>query len=234
MASRSHGPVLLLIDNQVSFGRAFEVFLREAEPTWEVRLHASPPNGHPVAFDENYDALVVGMEDDEGELLDICRRARARSPAPIVVVSAQNGPDERAKALAAGADDFVERSAGYSHLRSRLHLALSRAVNQRQAEVSGLFERGPFKVDLRAQQLTIDDRALDLSRHQWLLLVQLLQQPHVAVEPAALCRIAGIQDDASHQNLRAEMSRLRQRLKGSGVSVESVRSVGYRLRVPDL
>ena len=89
--------------------------------------------------------LDLGLPDLEGT--EVCRRIRATSHVPIVVLSARGAEADKVNALDLGADDYVTKPFGPEELLARIRVALRRVASE---------ERRRRPAGLRAGDLTID------------------------------------------------------------------------------
>jgi two-component system KDP operon response regulator KdpE len=115
---------ILLVDDEVSIRRAVAPLLRArgfdvevvASGTEAVRIVASRPPDLMV--------LDLGLPDLDGT--EVCRRVRAHSTLPIIVLSARGAESDKVDALELGADDYVTKPFGPDELVARIRVALRR------------------------------------------------------------------------------------------------------------
>ncbi|WEK60258.1 MAG: response regulator transcription factor [Candidatus Microbacterium colombiense] len=172
--------------------------------------------------------LDLGLPDVDG--IDLCRRIRARSDVPIVVVTARSQVTERIKGLRAGADDFVVKPYDVHELLARIEAVTrrSRAVRpDSDARVSVL--GGAVQVDLVGRQLLVDDVPVELTRKEFDIVAVLARYPGVAVPKERLIREVWNTDWRGFgHSLEVHIGAIR-RKTGERALVETVRGVGYRL-----
>ena len=158
---------------------------------------------------------------------EVCRRIRASSATPILMLTGEKGSDERATLLDLGADDYLEKPFGMRELAARVRALLRRSppAVREQASVGGLV------VDGRAHAARMDGLALELTPTEFRLLAALAARPGQIVDRRALLK-AGWPDerDPDPEWLKAHLARLRAKLGAAGAPLpENVRGVGYRL-----
>lgn len=158
---------------------------------------------------------------------EVCRRIRASSATPILMLTGEKGTDERAALLDLGADDYLEKPFGMRELAARVRALLRRAPAsiKEQASVGGLI------VDGRAHAARMDGLALELTPTEFRLLAALVARPGQIIDRRALLK-AGWPDerDPDPEWLKAHLARLRAKLGAAGAPLpENVRGVGYRL-----
>ena len=160
---------------------------------------------------------------------DVCKRIRASSSTPILMLTGERGADERAKLLDLGADDYLEKPFSGRELRSRVRALLRRAApaGSKQAAASV----GRLRVDPKTHIASVDDQALDLTPTEFRLLTALVTRPGEVLERRALLRAGWPEErDPDPEWLKAHLARLRSKLSAAGApGLANVRGVGYRL-----
>ena len=160
---------------------------------------------------------------------EVCRWIRAAADTPILMLTGEKGPDERARLLDAGADDYLEKPFSKKELSARVRALLRRAPSRARAQPAA--KVGRLAVDPRTHRATVDGKVLDLTPTEFRLLAALASRPGEVVDRKALLR-AGWPDerDPDPEWLKAHLARLRSKLVASGVpDLANVRGVGYRL-----
>ena len=122
---------ILLVDDDVSIQRAVAPLLRsrgydvDVAGTGAEALRLSP-SGRRISI-----VLDLGLPDLEGT--EVCRRIRAHSKVPIIVLSARGGEADKVAALDLGADDYVTKPFGPEELLARIRVALRRVCSTEDA-----------------------------------------------------------------------------------------------------
>lgn len=160
---------------------------------------------------------------------EVCRRIRAVSSTPILMLTGEKGSDERARLLDLGADDYLEKPFSKKELSARVRALLRRATPTAHARPAASI--GKLTVDPRAHQATVAGEALDLTPTEFRLLAALAAHPGEVVDRRALLRAGWPEErDPDPEWLKAHLARLRSKLDGVGApALSNVRGVGYRL-----
>ena len=135
---------ILLVDDEMSIQRALAPLLRSRGYDVEV---AGSGAGALKAFGLRPPDLMVldlGLPDLEGG--EVCRRVRATSQLPIVVLSARSGDVDKVAALDLGADDYVTKPFSPEELLARIRVALRRLFSEEQSE-TGRTQFGELTID---------------------------------------------------------------------------------------
>jgi DNA-binding response OmpR family regulator len=179
--------------------------------------------------------LDLGLPDLDGR--EVCRRLRAASATPIIVLTARDDEIERVLLLETGADDYVLKPFGFRELVARI-----RAVHRRSApRPPGL--DGPsapagspdlaLRVDGRSRRVVLGEREVDLTPKEFDLLALLASDPGRAVPREQI--ISEVWDEhwwGPTKTLDVHIAALRRKL-GDPSWITTLRGVGYRLDVPD-
>jgi len=174
--------------------------------------------------------LDLGLPDIEG--IEVCRRLRAWTTAPIVVLSARHSEDEKTALLDAGADDYVTKPFGSAELRARIRAHLRRA---RMAPVPGgdePLEVGGLVIDVARRTVTRDGTTVHLTPTEWGLLVALVTNAGKTVTHQQLFRaVWGSAHGDAQQYLRVYVAHLRRKIEPDPYTPRHVVTepgVGYR------
>jgi len=179
-----------------------------------------------------YDAVILDLGLPDADGMDVLNELRRGSEAkiPAIIVSARDRLEDRIDGLNGGADDYIVKPFELTELEARLRAVLRRPGPRPHA----IYNYGDLKLDPSRQSAAAGDRPLDLTRLEALALQELVRAAGQAVVKDTLeDRLYGFNDGVSMNALEAVISRLRRRLAaaGSAVSIESLRGIGYRLRM---
>lgn len=175
--------------------------------------------------------LDLGLPDLDG--YEVCRRIRATSQIPIIMLTARGDEIDRVLGLELGADDYLVKPFGFRELLARIRAVTRRAGTAdagRGRVEAGILRHGPVEVDLRAHRATVDGAELTLTRKEFDLLAVLLR------DPGATCTREQILEEVwdphwygPTKTLDVHIASLRKKL-GDPTFIETVRGVGFRLR----
>jgi len=172
--------------------------------------------------------LDMGLPDQDG--LALARQIRETSEVPIIAVTARREEASVVSALRAGVDDYVTKPYRRAELMARID-AVMRRFGQRPVEL--VSELGDITLDHGTREASVAGVPVVLARKEFDLLSMLVQGKGDAVTREALMQ--GIWDTSwvgASRTLDVHVSSLRSKL-GRPELIETVRGVGYRVRVPD-
>jgi two-component system response regulator RegX3 len=178
--------------------------------------------------------LELVLPDQPG--LDVCRRLRERSPAPIVVVTSLDSELDVAVALEVGADDYVVKPVELREMLARIRNLLRRAeASERRLGPPTVLQVGDVRLDRSAHAVWVGDRRVALTLKEFAVLRILLERAGRIVPRRALLHdVWGPEPPGSaarSATLDAHMKRLRAKLEGVGAAdsrITTFRKLGYR------
>jgi two-component system KDP operon response regulator KdpE len=174
--------------------------------------------------------LDLGLPDLDG--IEVCRRLRAFSAVPIVVLSAYGDERRKVEALDGGADDFVTKPFGMAELEARLRVALRHGAAPRAggAEAQEL-DVGNLHIDLVHRMAELDSAPLQLTSKEFDLLAYLARHAgKVCTHHMILKDVWGPGYGMESNYVRVYAHRLRKKLgDDDGPMLKTVPGIGYQL-----
>jgi two-component system, OmpR family, KDP operon response regulator KdpE len=220
---------ILLVDDEVSIQRAVAPLLRargydvDVAATGEealAKVHAQPPD---------LIVLDLGLPDMEG--IDICRRVRAESAIPIVVLSARGAEADKVTSLDLGADDYVTKPFGPEELLARIRVALRRVFSTDEP-ATGRLQLGDLAIDYDRRRVVRGDDEIRLTPKEFDLLTLLMRNPdRVLTHRAILKAVWGPNAVNQPEHLWVLMAQLRKKIEPDPAHPRYLLSepwVGYR------
>lgn len=180
-----------------------------------------------------YDAVILDLGLPDGDGLDLLKAARQRGQTmPVLVLTARDGVEDRVRGLNGGADDYLVKPFAMEELLARI-----RALLRRPGAALGVqLSCGRMVLDTAAREVRVDGTVVNVPRRELELLEQLLRRAGRVVPKRSLEEgLYGFDDDVSSNTVEVLLSRLRKRLtqSGSGLSIHTLRGVGYMLAEDD-
>ena len=175
--------------------------------------------------------LDLGLPDLDG--LEVCRRIRAWSSVPIVVLSADGSEDRKVDALDDGADDYMTKPFGMRELDARLRVALRhQLVGEGDPEE---LDVGSLHLDLVHCETTFEGRRIDLTPKEFEFLAYLARNAgKVCTRRMILEHVWGPAYAKESHYLKVYAYRVRRKLgDDTGNFLQGDPAVGYRLALPD-
>ncbi|WP_439659406.1 response regulator transcription factor [Lentzea sp. HUAS TT2] len=193
-----------------------------------------------AAVGADFVLLDLGLPDLDGQ--EVCRRLRATSRVPIVVVTARSDEVDRVVLLQSGADDYLVKPYSTRELIARIEAVSRRTHGYPETNAAGgtpadvqrddLRTFGSLEVDPRTRQVRVAGQDVELTRREFDLLTALLSDAGAVRQREDL--IDEVWDTNWHGSTRTldvHVGSLRSKL-GHRDWIQSVRGVGFRLCVP--
>jgi two-component system KDP operon response regulator KdpE len=222
---------VLVVDDEPQVLRGITAALRAAG--YEVSGAESAAAALEAAALRPPDAVVLDLRLPDGSGVEVCRRLREWSQAPVVVVSAVDEEEEKIAALDAGADDYVTKPYAVGELLARLRAALRRAAAPAGEPPAVRF--GDVEVDLARREVARAGEPVHLTPREYRLLGELARHPgRVLTHRALLSAVWGPEYGSETHYLRVYMANLRRKLEDDPARPRHLvteTGVGYRLRV---
>jgi DNA-binding response OmpR family regulator len=175
-----------------------------------------------------FDVVVLDIMLPDLDGLEVCRRIRAASDVPILMLSARGEDADRIVGLEIGADDYLPKPFNPRELQARLKAILRR----RRGETGGETLRfGRLEVDAGSRAARIDGAAVHLTSYQFDLLLALARNAGKALSRERLMDLARGEDaEALDRSIDVHVSRIRAAIEDDPASprrIITVRGAGY-------
>lgn len=207
-----------------------------------VESCADATTGLTAALSGSFDGVILDVMLPDGDGFDVCRRIRAASSVPILMLTARGDDEDRIVGLELGADDYLPKPFNPRELLARI-----RAILRRQRQPLGETETGSgsaraFKVgnlviDPDARELRVDGKVADLTSHQFALLWTLVERRgRVQTRDQLMEAVRGTELEAFDRSIDVHVSRIRSVIEPNPRKpryIKTVRSEGYVFTLPE-
>jgi len=220
-------PVALIVDDEPQIRRLLRVVL-EGE-NYQVQ---EAENGHQglTEIANRRPAIILldlGLPDMEG--LEVLKRLREWSEAPVLVLSVRDDEQSKVAALDSGAEDYVTKPFSTAELLARLRAAQRKT---RPEEEVSIFKSGNLIVDLTARVVKRAGHEIKLTATEYALLRLFVRHPgRVLTHRYILREIWGPKSEEHRQYLRVYVTHLRQKIEPDPTKPSLIRTepgIGYR------
>ena len=220
-------PVALIVDDEVQIRRLLRVVL-EAE---DYQVHEAETGQQGLAEIASRRPGIIlldlGLPDMEG--LEVLKRLREWSSAPVLVLSVRDDEQGKVAALDAGAEDYVTKPFSTPELLARLRTAQRKT---RPEEEVSVFKSGDLIVDLTARVVTRRGHEIKLTATEYALLRLFVRYPgRVLTHRYILREIWGPKSEEHRQYLRVYVTHLRQKIEADPTKPRLIKTepgIGYR------
>lgn len=179
---------------------------------------------------EIYDLCILdlGLPDLDGST--VLQRLRARKQSmPVLILSARLAIEERVRLLDLGADDYVVKPVALVELEARIRALIRR----HQASGDPLISLGRLQLDTVGKRAWLAGQALELTAREWAALEFLASRLNRIVSKEQITQALYSWDEEITPNaIEKFISRLRSKLEPAGITIRTVRGLGYYLEKP--
>ena len=238
LGSSGAAPIVLIVDDEKDLRQLLDFNLKQAG--YRTLHAASGAEALAQVARHEPDLILLDLNLPDVAGTEVARRLKADPETreiPIVMLTARGGEADRIAGFELGADDYVPKPFSVRELVLRLNVVrrrLSAPIGAPPAPAtSRVLVGGPITVDLDACLVRVDGREVPLALLELRLLAYLLEgQGRVRTREELLRHVWRYPVDSSTRTIETHVKRLRAKLGAAGEQIETVRGVGYRLRVP--
>jgi DNA-binding response OmpR family regulator len=183
---------------------------------------------------EHVDLVVLDLMLPRIDGLEVCKRLRATSSVPIIMLTARDDELDKVLGLELGADDYITKPFSIREFRSRVRALLRRAAAPRHDREAETIESDGLRIDVARRAVDVEGRAVQLTYVEFELLRILASNPgRVYTRQMLLEALWGSSDYREPRTIDVHIRHLREKLERDPSEPElifTVRGVGYRFR----
>lgn len=181
---------------------------------------------HMLAY-QQYDLVILDLGLPKLSGFDVLQRLRQRGgQAPVLILTARDGVEDRVKGLDLGADDYLIKPFDLAELEARIRALIRRG----QSGGSAQLRVGTLVLDTAGRRATIDDQALDLSARELAVMeIFMLKVGRVVSKEQIMEHLCNWEEDIGDNAIEVYIHRLRKKLKDCDIQIRTIRGLGYLL-----
>jgi two-component system, OmpR family, KDP operon response regulator KdpE len=221
-------PRVLVVDDEPQITRVLRTVL--SSQGYQVRTAAEGEAALASFIEWRPELVITDLYMPHMDGVELCRRIRAVSAVPIIVLSVKGEERTKVEALDSGADDYVTKPFGIDELLARVRAALRRGGGEPDM---ASFEAGDFRVDLDARRVHVRGTEIRLTPKEFELFVYMARHPNRVITHRTL--LEAVWGEASQEQpeyLRVFVGQLRKKLELDPSNPQYLVTepwVGYRL-----
>jgi DNA-binding response OmpR family regulator len=207
---------------------------------YRVLLAGDGPEGLALAHRERPDLILLDILLPGLDGREVCRRLRAESDTPIIMLTALSEESDQIVGLELGADDYIAKPFSPRVLMARVRAALRRSRSAVRNGDSAVLRRGSLEIDPAGHSVTLDGRPVHLTPNEFKLLAALARRPGRTLSREQL--LDELYGPTGHgtavpgfdRSVDSHIKNLRRKLEPSPDGprfIETVYGVGYRFEV---
>ena len=197
----------------------------------EVRAAADGVAALEVAEDFVPDLVILDLGLPKLDGVEVCRRLRAESDAPILILTARAQTDDRVEGLDSGADDYLVKPFERQELLARMRALMRRRPPRGTASLAV----ADLRLNPDTREVYRGDRPIELTNREFELLEYLMRNERLVISRERLLEeVWGYDPMALTNTIDVFISNLRRKLEAGGESriLHTKRGAGYVLRMP--
>jgi DNA-binding response OmpR family regulator len=180
------------------------------------------------------DLVVLDLMLPQVDGWEVCRRVRAESDLPIVMLTARDETVDKIVGLELGADAYLTKPFDPRELVAWVKAVLRRSAQPRTGpDREPPLSLGRLEVDVASREASVGGRAVPLRAKEFDLLLTLLQHRGMVLSREQLIELVwGFDFAGQTRTVDVHVAHLRSKLEGSGLEIETVWGIGYKLMGP--
>ncbi|QIL72533.1 response regulator transcription factor [Diaphorobacter sp. HDW4B] len=182
-----------------------------------------------------HDAVILDLTLPGLDGLQVLQQARSRGlRTPVLVLTARGTVGDRVRGLNAGADDYLPKPFDLDELEARLRALVRRAADQQEGQPTAPSQitLGALRYDKDSGIFYLKGEPMEVTPREQALLRALLPHPGRALSKERLYEaVFPGQPDVQYEAIEVVVYRLRKKLADTGVSLMTLRGLGYLLKV---
>jgi two-component system response regulator RegX3 len=221
---------VLVVEDEPSFSEPLSYLL--AKEGYEVDVVTTGPDALTFVERRGTDLVLLDLMLPGLPGTDVCRRIRATSSVPVIMLTAKDSEIDKVVGLEIGADDYVTKPYSSRELLARVRALLRRTAQPPEADATAL-EAGPVRMDVDRHVVTVSGEPVALPLKEFELLELLLRNAGRVLTRAQLIdRVWGADYVGDTKTLDVHVKRLRSKIEARPAQPElivTVRGLGYKL-----
>lgn len=224
---------ILIIEDEAPMADALKYTLEKE--TFQVDVASDGAEGLRKFEREDYDLLLLDLMLPEVDGFEVCRRVRASSMVPILMLTAKDSDIDEVLGLEIGADDYVTKPFNTRKLIARIKAILRRTADE-GGEQKKEITAGGIRMDLAKHEVSLEEQAVHLTPLEYGILEVLMSNKGKALSREFLLNRVWEGDFyGSPKTLDVHIRHLREKLEADAASpryIKTVRGMGYRFEEP--
>lgn len=176
---------------------------------------------------QDYDLLILdlGLRSKDG--LEVLGKFRSHDKStPVLIITARDSVTDRVSGLDLGADDYLTKPFELAEFEARVRALLRRGMGALSNQVAV----GELRLDLKGRRAYLGEGALELSaRELGVLEILMLRAGQVVNKEQLAEKLTSWDDEIGANAIEVYVHRLRKKLEHSGISIKTIRGLGYLL-----
>ncbi len=220
-------PTVLVVEDEQSIASFVALYLKNAG--YAVRTAATGSEALQQVAIQQPALIVLDLMLPDIDGIEVCRRIRARSEIPILMLTARDEDVDKIIGLEVGADDYLTKPFNPRELVARVKSILRRVTPERRQVESAQLRHGDLVIDAGRREVRVGDQEIQLAPKEFDLLWELLDHKGlVLTRDQLLERVWGYTFAGDTRTVDVHVRQLRRKL-GDASPIVTVWGVGYKV-----
>lgn len=219
---------VLIIEDEIKIATFMKNGLKQER--YEVDLETNGRDGLELAMNTQYDLILLDVMLPGMNGIDILKELRANNyNVPVILISALDSTEDRVNGLDFGADDYISKPFSFDELAARIRAILRRTQKHKSTKLHA----GEVTLDTVTHLAYRDNKEIELTTKEYSLLMFLMLHKNKVLTRNSITQNVWREDiDKDSNVIDVYVKKLRSKIekKGTRPTIQSIRSVGYRLR----
>ncbi len=228
MESEHHGRnSILIIDDDVRLCQLIGEFFSESD--YAIHAVHNGATGLARAVDERFDLILLDIMLPGLDGFEVLTQLRRRSSVPVIMLTARGAQEDCVRGLNTGADDYLAKPFGPEELAARIAAVLRRTQSSQTAR-SETISVGPLRLSAASRGAWIRNEPIEITSTEFDILDLLARARGKVVTRDQVCgMLYQRQATPFERSLEVHISRLRRKIESAGITIRSIRGIGYVL-----
>lgn len=222
------GETILVVDDEANIRELARIYLEQEG--YQVTMAATGTQALDLIGRQPPSLVVLDLMLPEIDGWEVCRRVRATSRLPIIMLTARDDDVDKIVGLELGADDYVTKPFNPRELVARVRAVLRRSQAAPAWPAEAIRQIGNLSIEPAAREVTVDGSPVALRAKEFELLLALVSHANkVLTRQQLLDQVWGYDYFGETRTVDVHISHLRDKLDHSDLQIETVWGVGYKL-----
>jgi DNA-binding response OmpR family regulator len=226
---------ILIIEDEESIANLEKDYLELSD--FDVTIANDGKTGLDQALSGEFDLIVLDLMLPGVDGFEICKKVRAESEIPVIIVSARKDDIDKIRGLGLGADDYMTKPFSPSEMVARVKAHLSRYERLKSGEHRNneIVEIRGIKIDKTARRVWVDGTEKQFTNKEFDLLTFLAENPnHVFTKEELFRKIWNMDSVGDIATVTVHIKKIREKIEYNTSKpqyIETIWGVGYRFRM---
>ena len=223
---------ILIVDDEPDICEIITIAFNLRWPELEISTAGTGAKAMALVESESPDAIVLDIVLPDADGFDLCTRLKAKTNAPILILSVKSTEKDKVRGLTLGADDYITKPFNHYELLARLKAVIRRNRPKGNVESNSNYEGKRLFIDFGAKRIKVNGEQVDLPPVEYSLLYHLVKNANrVIANRTLLAKVWGREYVDQLDYLNMHIQSLRSKLESDPDDPQLIvaeKELGYR------